>query len=77
MFGRIFWTDFVDGSLDGFVDGFCDNDLDGFCDDDLGTKVLWAFHYIFRGFRPFPKSTPKLHLRMVAAWQINESTLRA
>ena len=83
IFGRIFLdtdfldTDFLHGFLDGFLDGFCDAELDGVCDDELGTKLLWAFHSIFLFFWPFPESTPKLHLGMVAGWQINESTLRA
>ena len=82
-----FWTEFLDGFFwhgfigrifDGFLDGFCDDELDGFCDDELGAKLLWAFHSIFLLFCfPFPTSTPKLHLGMVADWQINESTLRA
>ena len=72
-----FWMDFLNGFWDRFLDGFLDGFWDGFSDDELSMKFCWHSTLFFWGSLPFAKSTPKLHLRMVASWQINESTLRA
>ena len=72
--GRFFWTDVLElffGRIFGRI--LRQHVLRRQTWDEIVLGILLYFSVFWQ----FPKSTPKLHLRMVAGWQINESTLQA
>ena len=61
IFGRFFWTDFLDGN---WGEEAMTPASDGNPNNELGTKLWWTFHSIFLDFSAISKSAPKLHLRL-------------